>query len=323
MPPLVQRSPGEMPLPVQGHFRGDRPDIFGDEGHPLAVMHLRNHAAIGLHTHGFVELAVVLGGQAQHLTRGASYALATGDAFVIKPGFAHGYSETRGLELCNILFEPEGLALPREDLSRLPGYHGLFELEPTFRDSHRFQSRLFLAPAARQQVMGWVSLMEEELRAQRDGYRHLTLALLIRIIGFLSRSYTSMTAPASRTLLAVNEAVSHIEHHYTEALRLEDLARIAHMSERTLQRYFQQAFGVPPVDYINRLRIGKACQLLGNCQLNITQVADAVGLPDSSYFARVFRHFTGTSPSAFRSSSRHMQEAVPPLSLSEHPRQSR
>ena len=310
-----------MPLPVRGHFRGDRCDIFPDQGHPLAVMHLRDHVAIGLHTHDFVELVVVLGGQALHLTGDASYPLTSGDSFVIRPGFAPGYAGTCKLELCNILFDPAGLAMPRDDFSRLPGYHALFDLEPSFRDAHRFQSRLFLAPAARQQVMDWVNLLEEELRVRRDGYRHLTLALLIRIIGFLSRSYSGMAAPACRTLLAVNEAVSHIEHHYSTSLRLGDLARLAHMSERTLQRHFLQAFGVSPLDYINRLRIAKACQLLGDRELNITQVADAVGLTDSSYFARVFRQFTGTTPSTFQHSSFHMQAAMQPLNLNKRPRQ--
>jgi AraC-like DNA-binding protein len=166
----------------------------------------------------------------------------------------------------------------------------------------------------RQQVMEWVGLLEEELDARQDGYEHLSLALLIRIVGFLSRAYTGMTAPASRPLLAVNEVVSHIEHNYQAPLRLEDLARMAHMCERNLQRYFQRAFGVSPVDYVNRLRITKACQLLGEQHLSITQVAGLVGIPDSNYFARVFRRFTGTNPSAYRQSSRHLRRTIRPLS---------
>ena len=311
-------SPG-IPMPEQGHFRGSRPDIFGADGHPLAVMRIRNHIDLGLHTHDFFELVLVLGGQALHLTRGASYPLAAGDAFVIKPGVAHGYGETEGLELCNILFDPGRLALPRRDLSELPGYHALFELEPSFRDTHKFQSRLYLPPAQREQVMEWVAHVEEELRTRPDGYVHLTLALLIRIIGFLSRAYTGMTAPASRTLLAVNAVVSHIERHYADELPLEELARMAHMCDRSLQRYFLRAFGVTPVDYINRLRVAKACQLLGERHRSITQVADAVGIPDSSYFARVFRRFTGTTPSVFRKSSRQLRQAVHPLALTERP----
>lgn len=311
----VQDRSGSIPLPEHGHFRGSRPDIFGDPRHPLSVLHIRDHIDIDLHTHDFVELVLILGGQALHVTEDASYALAAGDVFVIRPGFAHGYRETRHLELCNILFDPVGLALPRSELARLPGYHALFELEPSFRDTHRFQGRLFLPPAPRQQVMEWVGLLEDELDANQDGYQHMSLALLIRIVGFLARAYTGMTAPASRTLLAVNEVVSHIEHHYRSALPLKDLARLAHMCERTLQRYFQRGFGVSPVDYINRLRVSKSCQLLDESLMNITQVAEAVGIPDSNYFARMFHRFTGTNPSAYRKSSHHLRRTIRPLLL--------
>jgi AraC-like DNA-binding protein len=320
MLPLDPTSAPPIPLPEQGHFRGDRSDIFTDDGFPLALIHIHDHMPLGLHTHDFHELVLVLSGQAQHLTQDTSYPLEVGDAFVIKPGFAHGYSDPQGLEICNLLFDPVALALPRVELSRLPGYHGLFELEPSFRDLHRFQSRLFLAPDARNQVMGWVTLLAEELRERRDGYRHLSLGLLIRIIGFLARAYTGMTTPTSCTLLAVSRVVSHLEHHYATPLRLADLARMAHMCERSLQRYFQQAFGLSPVDYLNRLRVGKACQLLSERRLNVTQVADAVGIPDSSYFARMFHRLTGTTPSLYQGSSRRLQQAMRPLALMEHPR---
>lgn len=321
MPASLHRSDQvpPIPLPVAGHFRGSRPDIFRDARHPLAVMRVRDHIDLDLHTHDFVELVLILDGRAQHLTKDASYPLAAGDAFVIKPGFAHGYRDTRQLELCNILFDPAGLDLPRADLSRLPGYHALFELEPSFRDTHRFQSRLFLPPAQRQQVMEWADLLAQELEARQDGYEHLSLALLIRIVGYLARAYTGMTTPASRTLLAVNQVVSHIEHHYAATVSLRELAQMAHMGERSLQRYFQQAFGVSPVNYVNRLRVNKACQLLTEPHLNITQVADAVGITDSNYFARIFRRLTGTSPSAYRKSSRYLRRALGPLDLDAGP----
>ena len=302
-----------IPLPERGHFCSDRPDIFAEDGHRLAVMHVRNHLDLGLHTHDFVELVFILGGRATHLTQEVSYPLAAGDAFVITPGSAHGYAETRDLELCNVYFDPEGLALPVGELSCLPGYHGLFALEPSFRAKHRFQSRLFLPPAAMLQISEWAGMLEEQLRTRPDGYRFMSIGLLIRIIGFVSRTYTGISAPGSRPLLAVNRVISHIERHYNLPLPLAELARMAHMCERSLQRYFQGAFGLSPVDYINRLRIEKACRLIGEGEMNITQASESVGIPDSNYFARVFRRFTGTSPSAFRRSSRQEQRALLPL----------
>jgi two-component system response regulator YesN len=74
------------------------------------------------------------------------------------------------------------------------------------------------------------------------------------------------------------------------------------------------------MDYVNRLRVTKACQLLNERQLTVSEVADAVGYPDSSYFARVFRRLAGVSPSEYRNSSRQLRPAVHPLALTEHPK---
>lgn len=314
--PSDRFAPG-IPLPEGDHFRSDRLDIFQEPGLPLGVFRIRNHIDLGLHTHDFFELVLILDGAAVHLTREANYPLAPGDCFVIQPGVAHGYGQTSQLELCNILFDPGRLSLPREELSPLPGYHALFELEPSFRKTHRFQSRLFLPPELRRQVMEWAVQLEEELKAKQDGYRFLGLALLVRIIGFLSRAYTSMTAPASRTLLAVNRVVTHMEHHYADSMRLADLARMARMCERNLQRYFLQAFGMTPIDYLNRLRIDKACHLLAKRELSVSQVADAVGIANSNYFARLFHRLTGVSPTAYRLSTTRLRQPIHLLGVPE------
>jgi AraC-like DNA-binding protein len=306
-----------IPLPEGDHFRGDRLDIFKEPGFPLGVFRVRNHIDLGLHTHDFFELVIILDGTAVHLTCEANYPLAAGDCFVIQPGVAHGYGQSCQLELCNILFDPGRLPLPREELSPLPGYHALFELEPSFRKTHRFQSRLFLPPDLRRQVMEWAFQLEEELKIKQDGYRFLGLALLVRMIGFLSRAYTSMTAPASRTLVAVNRVVSHMERHYANPMRLSDLARMAHMCERSLQRYFLQAFGMTPIDYLNRLRIDKACHLLGKHDLTVSQVADAVGIPNSNYFARLFHRLTDISPTAYRLSTTRLRQPIHLLGVPE------
>ncbi len=302
-----------LPLPHHGHFVGDRPDIFGGSGYPLAVIWVEEHIDLGLHTHDFTELVLILGGSASHLMPGASYPISAGDAFVINPGIAHGYGQTNQLELVNILFDLKRLPLPLGELSRLPGYHALFELEPSFRHRHRFQSRLFLPPPMRRQISEWAEQLGAELKLKQDGYTFMSLALLMRIIGYLARAYTGMTAPESQTLLAVNRVISYIEHHYADQICLTDLAELARMCPRNLQRYFQRAFNVSPMEYVNRLRVKRACDLLIERDLTVTEVAGAVGLPDSNYFARLFRHLTGTSPSAYRASSKHLQQPIHPL----------
>ncbi len=79
-----------------------------------------------------------------------------------------------------------------------------------------------------------------------------------------------------------------------------DIARYANVNEDYLTHCFQQELGLSPVAYITRHRIQQARQLLTRGGMNITAVAQAVGIVDSDYFSRVFRQETGVSPREFK-----------------------
>ena len=57
------------PLPYRGHFSAHREDIFSEDEFPLAMIWLTDHPDLGLHTHDFTELVLVLDGSARHIDR--------------------------------------------------------------------------------------------------------------------------------------------------------------------------------------------------------------------------------------------------------------
>jgi AraC-like DNA-binding protein len=65
-------------------------------------------------------------------------------------------------------------------------------------------------------------------------------------------------------------------------------------------RVFRKATGQTPIEYLVRLRIQKAMELLRTTDRTITEIAMDVGFNDSNYFARQFRRLTDRSPRAFR-----------------------
>jgi transcriptional regulator GlxA family with amidase domain len=71
------------------------------------------------------------------------------------------------------------------------------------------------------------------------------------------------------------------------------------MSERHLNRCFQQEIGVSPIVYLNRYRIKQAKNLLETSNKDITTIALDVGFTSSGYFTRVFREEVGVSPRNF------------------------
>ena len=88
----------------------------------------------------------------------------------------------------------------------------------------------------------------------------------------------------------------NLSHHFT----IEELAGQMHMHPNYFIKYFRKAVGIPPMQYINSLRIDRASELLKSSDASIAQVAAAVGFGDGLYFSRVFKKAIGCSPKTYR-----------------------
>jgi AraC-like DNA-binding protein len=91
-----------------------------------------------------------------------------------------------------------------------------------------------------------------------------------------------------------------IHAHSDEELSLTKVAKFVNISPNYLSEKFKEVTGVNFVGYIARARIEKACDLLQDRELRISEVAFAVGFQSLSQFNRVFKKLTGKSPSAYR-----------------------
>jgi AraC-like DNA-binding protein len=261
---------------------------------PLAVHHVRDHGPTSLHNHDFSELVIILSGCGEHFSADASYRVIAGDAFVVTQD--HGYRDTENLELVNILFDHKRLELPLEDALKLPGYHAFFALEPRFRKKHGFKNILHLTMQELAVVSGLIAELEVELRKRSSGYEFMAKTLLMQLIGWLSRTYERMHTVETRPLLQLGAVLSHMEKHYTECIHLTDLARMSGLSVSSLQRSFRAITGHAPIEYLIRLRLLHACELLRAGGLNVTETAYQVGFSDSNYFSRQFRRIMECTP---------------------------
>lgn len=98
----------------------------------------------------------------------------------------------------------------------------------------------------------------------------------------------------------VQRLLDYIEEHYTEPLSLTDIAKHFHFNPSYLSTYFSRHHNEGFSEYINRVRIKKARQLLQNSTVSISDISRMVGYSDHSYFCKVFKKETGNSPSTYR-----------------------
>ena len=282
------------------HSTLKRKDWFHPDGFPISVERRDPQEPFGLHSHEFAEIVIITAGRGVHVTGKESYPLNAGDTFVIGGSRQHDYHSLNRLCLVNILFQPDKLNLRTYDLHTLPGYHALFTLEPAWRRRHQFNGRLRLAPKELSVVLVMVDKLDEELRTRSSGFKFMATAVFMQIVGYLSRCYANSKSPDSRALLRIGEAISDLEINYQEAINLDRLARIAHMSKRNFIRSFQAALGTSPIAHLVHLRVNRGASLLRRTDQSVTEIAFQVGFADSNYFTRQFNKLIGVTPSQYR-----------------------
>lgn len=161
---------------------------------------------------------------------------------------------------------------------------------------------LVFSPAASAAV---APLMAELMQAR--GLRRLELFL--GALGALCRDRDARTLTSAGYLpdppgfmsAGINEAIAWIGRNLTEPFSERDVAGISRLSPSAFSRSFRRHTGMSLVQYVNRLRINLACQLLMSPRRPpVTEVCFAAGFNNLSNFNRQFLAQKGVSPSRFR-----------------------
>ena len=92
----------------------------------------------------------------------------------------------------------------------------------------------------------------------------------------------------------------YIEEHSGEELSLTEVAKAVNMNANHLSENFKQVTGINFVEYVARTRFNTACDLVRNGNRRISEIAFAAGFQSLSQFNRVFKRFSGKSPTDFR-----------------------
>ena len=131
-------------------------------------------------------------------------------------------------------------------------------------------------------------------RTQPD-YSARTMSLLYALLDRIAEARPAYLD--SRRTQALQRAAEWIETHLTdEDMTVGRLAEIAGMSEVYFRRLFHACYGVPPVKYINALRLNRARDLLSAQACTVEQAALLAGFHDKRYFYRAWRARYGTPP---------------------------
>ena len=153
-------------------------------------------------------------------------------------------------------------------------------------------------------VRGIFSEMQNKEYMFRDMVAHFQIMLVTEII----RKLQNTDLPERGTVTVdIFPAVDYIKKNYAAPIRAADLARSCGMSESYFRRVFEKYMNMKPMDYVNFVRIQRACALLRKTDLTIALVSDKAGYESVSTFIRNFKRVIGCTPNKWKSDEKYVK----------------
>lgn len=111
---------------------------------------------------------------------------------------------------------------------------------------------------------------------------------------------TLASSKCTRSKRIAEDAVQYILGNYSDKeLTAEKVAHNVFIAPSHLRHVFKKETGQTVVDYITKVRMQKARELLAEGTMKLSEISDAIGYADSGYFSKCFKKFHGISPSDF------------------------
>ena len=256
-----------------------------------------------LNDHDCFELAYVVEGSAVQNLNGTMEPVSQGAYFIIDYGSKHNYQDCKNLKLINCLFQPEivnaslGNCISFDELMRIcmiryyKNYPDWTPADSIFYDEDK-------------KVLHLLEEMMEEYEHREIGYQEIFRGKLLEILLITMRKVIQKKAMVSVRSYEksdlILEVVNYLEKNYRSKAPLTRFCEEKHYSIQYVSRKFKKETGVTFLEYLQKVRIRKSCDLLIESEMLIPEVADQVGYDDMKYFHQIFRKIVGMTPGEYR-----------------------
>lgn len=269
----------QFPLDVFTRTKPDKGQIFGE------------------HWHEHLQFFLFTKGRALIRCGGKEMIVGKGDILAINANEMH-YGENLGGTLTFYLVRIDFNLL----LSHQPDLCQTKYILPLAHNRILFESRITGDPA----FAACIKNIIREHHDRKPGFELALKALVYDAIVLLLRGHLKSIETEKecerrmKLMNRFNDLITYLETHYREKTDLDRMAEIANLSKHHFCRLFKQLTGHSPGDYLNRIRISKAAELLRENAMSVTEAARETGFDDVSYFSRCFRKYQKVSPSRIR-----------------------
>ena len=266
---------------------------------------------IGMHSHSFYEINVVVKGNGIHYIENNAVSAKTGSVFIIPPNIHHGYwtDEPESFKIFHVLLNLAFNEIYKQELLSLSNYSTIFEIEPQLRLESETPYFLVL----KQDTLLALNTEFEEMAALSDELpddQIIKNGKVLSFIGKLSSMYGDLRhnkmqadhiKQKSYGSILIMKTMEYITKNYSEKIDIDTLSQMIHMSRSTYIRHFKSLCKCSPIDYLLKIRVQHAAERLLSTNQSITDIALNCGFYDSAHFSKYFKQYFFTTPSEYRS----------------------
>lgn len=250
--------------------------------------------SVKIHTHDFPSLVYVLSGSATYKVNGKEYKASGGDLVAINPGVPHGKIMEAGEEVneFHIGFNNIQLEGLQKDFIISEDLPPVISLKKNNQDFFQCCGDI-LVEQKKDEPGGQLMLKAHVMRL---------IVLMLREIymGSSEEEESPINFDSYEKTKIVTAIASFINNNYGQDISLDKISRNMYLSPVYISKIFKEEIGESPINYLIKVRLSKAAELLEQGSITIKNVARQVGYGDAYYFSKLFKKYYGVPPSKYR-----------------------
>lgn len=256
----------------------------------IYMWHPPHYPSILSHWHERLEFIYVLEGSLDTTCGNMAATLHVGDLLVVNPNQLHAaVSGKDGVKYY-------ALCIENTALTALSGGQGIEQyILPILQRKCCFQTYIHS-----EEINGILKDIFTEFESKEQGYELMLQGNVARLLALLYRKHINTDSNISVVSSHFEEVLAYIGEHFTEDIKMENVAEHFSFNKSHFCRKFKSQTGISFVRYVTRLRLDLSEFLLLTSDLPITQIALKCGFNDLNYFSRKFRERYGMSCSDYR-----------------------
>ncbi|MEG1481287.1 AraC family transcriptional regulator [Clostridium sp.] len=240
----------------------------------------------------FVELSFITSGSVDYLIEGKKFTLKKGQVLISNPGIYH-------MELFN------------EQTNCTELHIGISNVSPNSK-SNRIDirdSNILTLNKHKDELLLCCSEIVDEQKGSKPSYPFMLKALVMKLLVLLDRELNEenyevvehdISFKSREKKALVKNITEYLSINYVKDISLETLSKNMYLSPVYISKIFKEIMGDSPINYLIKIRLSKAKELLNDSSIPIKTVAKMVGYNDPYYFSKLFKKYYGISPNKFK-----------------------